>query len=144
MGLSMRTFFVEGETISPVPQARFERIVFGEESIPRYAGQQIQVAEIAVELANREPTGSYRESYYWMPFDASGFADKSRLLEHARTALEAIVVSAPSMIQGGNRSNVVVQASPRFAKRRLKETFQWEPGHRLRARILELALGKRR
>lgn len=38
MGFSMRTFFIDGETILPVPKARFERVVYGEESLPEDAG----------------------------------------------------------------------------------------------------------
>lgn len=144
MGFSMRTFFIDGETILPVPRARFERVLYGDESLPEYAGQQIQVAEVSVELAKREPTGAFHESYYWLPFDGSGFADKSALLEHASVALEATLGPSLQPSEGAKYDTVVVQASARFAARRLKETIRWEPGHRLRKRILELALGKPR
>lgn len=144
MGFSMRTFFIDGETILPVSQARFERILDGKESLPEHADQQIQVAEIFIELANRQPIGSVRESYYWLPFDGSGFADKSALLEHANVAIEATLDRVPLPSEDAEHDTVVVQASARFAERRLKETIRWEPGHRLRKRILELALGKRK
>jgi len=143
MGFSMRTFFIDGETILPVPQARLERLLDGEESLPEHAGQQIQVADIVVEIAKRQPIGSVRESYYWLPFDGSGFVDKSALLEHASVALEATL--GPALLPSEDaRDDTVVRASARFAERRLKETIRWEPGHRLRKRILELALGKRK
>lgn len=144
MGFSTRTFFIDGETILPVPRVRFERVVYGEESLPEYAGQQVQVAEVTVELVKRQPVGSVCESYYWLPFDASGFADESALLEHANVALEASLGSRFPPSEDAEDDTVVVRASARFAERRLKETIRWEPGHRLRKRILELALGKRK
>lgn len=95
-----------------------------------------------VELENRVLTGWYREWYYLLPFDICGKVDRDETMRGAVLAMRA----APGLGFDASTSDDppnVISASGRFAKARLAHEFRWEPGHRLRQEILDLALGRK-
>jgi len=157
MGDSLRYFFVEDDdTIVPIPKARFERVFSGQGRAPRYAGKSVRVAAFGVELANRHPTGQYRASFYVIRFDESGKADQEQMLDQARAALDSTISPVLERSARGadceehegsdrdKRDSNVIQASSKFAKRRMNETYGWTPGLQLRKRLVDLAMGHAR
>lgn len=144
MGLGLRIYFiVEGDRIIPVPKAKYLRVYSRSEALRQNAGTRIRCAEIAVDLENRTPTGWYREVYHLLPFDDDGLVDREETFRGVHLALDAAPPLLSSQEPEGDGSNIV-PARGRFAKAQLDHQFRWQPGHRLRQQILDLALGRRR
>ena len=144
MGFGHRVFLVdEQDVLRRVPSAKLERMYNGQESLPEFAGQRVRCADVMVELENRVLTGWYREWYYLLPFDSTGKVDRDESMRGAVLAMEANPLFLGPSGDDAERSNVV-SARGRFAKVQLAHQFRWEPGHRLRQQILDLALGRKR
>ena len=111
--------------------------------MPEYAGQRVRCADVMVELEDRRLTGWYREWYYLLPFDSAGKVDRDESMRGAVLAMEANPLFLESVGDAEERSNVV-SARGRFARAQLAHQFRWEPGHRLRQQILDVALGRKR
>ena len=146
MSDSLRYFFIEdNDAIVAIPKARFDRVFTGQGRAPRYAGKSVRVAEFGVELVHRSPTGRYRASFYVIHFDAAGKADQSQLLEHAKAALDAtssaVLEESARKKDRDKRDSNVIQASSKFAQRRMSETYGWTPGLQLRKKLVDLAMG---
>lgn len=143
MGLGLRIYFIlDGDRIVPMPQAKYLRVYDRSEALRQFAGVRIRCAEIAVDLENRAPTGRYREVYHLLPFDDDGLVDRKETFRGVHLALDA----APPLLssqepEGGSN---IIPARGRFAKAQLDHQFRWQPGHRLRQQILDLALGRKR
>lgn len=143
MGFGHRVFFIEeDERVVRIPTARFTRIYDGIEALPAYAGQRVRCADVMIQLEDRRFTGWYREWYYFLPFDDSGRVDRDEVLRGAALAMDAHPLLPGEREADGGRSNVVDLRS-RFAKVRLEHEVRWQPGHRLRKQLLDLALGRR-
>lgn len=88
MGVSTRHFLVTGDEIRPLTQSVNDRLRRGEAVLPGYAGQDVHVVDVAVEVKDGAPVRVRDISTTILSLDGRG-ALRSRLLEDLRAALSA-------------------------------------------------------
>ena|SRR3989442_15720885 len=142
MSLTVRVFLVdESDGVHPLPLARFERLNRGDsgESLPEYSGQRLRLALAAVEICCRKPIAIRKIFYSYLPIDGSGRVDQEEVQRHARLAIEAHAwgLSEPAV----NDVGAVIDATPRFFRKRLLFESTWKPSKRILHAVAHFVLG---
>ena len=140
MTVSIRKFLLDrDDTLYRLPNATFDRMLRFPKSheLPRFAGQRVRRAEVAVELMDRRPVRVVRTTFSILTFNSEGFLNRAAFEQHQRARAElalapalgpparhaTIVASAPRFVDQGGRwvpSNVVVNLLKRAAMERMK------------------------
>jgi hypothetical protein len=120
-----------------LPNAAFDRMLHDplRHRLPRFAGQRVRTAEIAVELVNGQPTRVVRSSFNIVTFRNSSALVPPLSDRHLRARVElALAPGTP------RRYAAVADASTRFVAR----GGQWTPSAADRRRIEQTALARLR
>ncbi len=117
MTVSTRHFLVSGDEIRPLPQSLNDRLRRGDTSLPGYAGQELHVADVTVEIRDRAAVKIRDIHTAILSLDDRG-ALRSRLLDELRASLSE------------SRTG------------RLPRHATWSPSKAQLDRITELALGR--
>jgi hypothetical protein len=86
MGVGMRHFVVDGEELRPLPERTLTGLREGAVRLPRYAGQELHVVDVTVELRDRTPVAVREVAGRVLPLDEHGRM-KSQLLDQLRASL---------------------------------------------------------
>lgn len=136
MRIGLRHYMLDADgTLYGLPNAAFDRMLRDpvQHCLPRFAGQRVRSAEIAVEMANGQPIQVVRSSFSILTFRRNGSLVSPLSDRHVRARAElALAPSRPS------RDEEVTDASIRFLARGGK----WTPTAAVRRRIEQTALGK--
>ena len=137
MGLSSRRFFVTNDgVLYRMSNAKFERLMRQPESepLPAFSGQRIRVAELVVEMLDREPYRVCRESFSIFQFDSDGCLDIQRHDQQQIALVNAMVVP----IFGSEKPvGNVFDATDKF----VAQGGSWSPTDSMRIQIEKAALG---
>lgn len=138
MRLGFRRYLLDAkDTLYRVPNAAFDRMLRDpvRHRLPRFAGQRIRSAEIAVALMSGKPIAVERSSFSILTFKKNGALVSPLLDPHVRARAElALTLEQPS------RDTAVADASTRF----LARGGQWSPSAAVRQRIEQTALGRQK
>ncbi|HTP83395.1 MAG TPA: hypothetical protein VMQ11_10640 [Alphaproteobacteria bacterium] len=119
MTVSTRHFLFQGDEIRPLTQNVLERLRRGEVRLPAYAGQDLRVVDVSIEVKERRPVKVRRITAAVLSLDETG-ALRSRLLEDLRASLSA------------------------SRRGRTPARQRWAPSQAQLDRVTELALARRR
>ena len=141
MGLACRRFLLDrDDTLWGLSTTKFERMLRdpAKHCLPVLAGQRVRMADVIVELMDREPVRVVRSTFPILTFDADGRLDPGRFEEQQSALVESLI--AP-VIAGSHfdRSQTVVNATARF----VAQGGHWVPSRALSRIIDETALGQR-
>lgn len=137
MGLSLRIYIVEDDdSIQKLPWAKYERLLSKDpkECLPLYANKRVRYALVVVDLFNRKPMEILKVQYSFLTFDSEGRLDKDESEREARMAFNVLGPIDPS---SGN----VIYASHRFAEKRFKDKYTWDPTPEIDAAIVSEVFG---
>lgn len=139
MGLSYRFFIYHNDEIKKIPHAKYQRFLDGKAEFPEYAGETLNMAEIIVEIENKEVVEVIRSSFYLQKITEDGAQDKEFELDKMRHAINQI-----EPLEGGIKKEVtenIIDASNRFEERRLDARCVWEPEYKVARLLEEMAFG---
>ena len=137
VGISCRRFLLDSnDELYRLAESRFDRIVRDHriDSIPRFAGQRVRMAEALVELLQHEPVRVVR-----LAFSMLRFGDRGQLLLDAFLRQQMAVAegaTAPALAPADGDS-VVVDERHRF----IAQGGRWVPSPVLERAICQAALG---
>lgn len=117
MPLGIRHFLVDDDAIRPLTQSVSDRLRRGGAALPEYAGRDLHVVDVTVEIKNRAPVKVRKVGTAILSLDEHG-ALRSRLLEDLRASVNA------------SRTG------------RVPARARWSPSKAQLERITELALGR--
>ena len=136
MRIGFRHYFLDADgALNRIPNAAFDRMLRDptRHPLPRFAGQRVRTAEIAVELMNGQPIQVLRSSFSILTFKKNGTLVPPLSDRHVRARAElALALDRPI------REAAVADASTRFVAR----GGQWSPSAAVRRRIEQTALGR--
>jgi hypothetical protein len=136
MRIGFRHYLLDAEgALYRIPNAVFDRMLRDpiRHRLPRFAGQRVRSAGIAVELMNGQPTQVVRSSFNILTFKKDGTLVPPLSDRHVRARAElALALDQPI------RDTAVADASTRF----LARGGQWSPPAAVRRRIEQTALGR--
>jgi len=142
MGVSVRIFLIEeDDSVHKLSHAAFERLIRQDpkECLPKYAGQKVRYALIAVQMKNRKPVDILHTEESFFNFDSNGrldFSDRNEMIELVYDSLPPI---------GNNRHNKkILDAKHHFAKKKYKRKFTWKPTPQIAETIVRMIFGKSR
>jgi hypothetical protein len=138
MRLALRYFLVDREgVLYRLPSATLDRMlqVRGRLRLPRFAGQRVRSAEVAVELINRRPVRVVRSVFNMLTFKSDGALLPTEQDRHAQARVELALARAAVARRAG-----VTDASTRFVAR----GGQWTPAPALVRRMEQIALGRQK
>ena len=141
MGIGLRIFLIDdNNAVQGLAIRRFERLTRYDsaETLPQCAGKRARCAIVILEIANRKPVSILDVSYTILPFDSQGRIDRGEMDREMRLAVDSISDFLPKP-QSGN----VVDATARFAQKRMNDEFSWKPEPEVKAAIVE-AIFKRK
>jgi hypothetical protein len=134
MHLSFRTFLLDRDDgLYRLSNTIFDRMLRNPTShvLPRFAGQRLRMADVAVELMDRKPIRVVRTAFSILTFDDEGFLDSTAFEHHQRARAELAL--APALGPRARHANVV-PATQRFVDQR----GRWAPSVVV-ARLIERA-----
>jgi hypothetical protein len=138
MRIGFRHYLLDAEgALYHVPNAAFDRMLRDpvRHRIPRFAGQRIRSAEIAVALMNGKPIAVERSWFSILTFKKNGALVSPLSDRHVRARAElALALEQPI------RDTAVADASTRF----LARGGQWSPSAAVKRRIEQTALGRQK
>jgi hypothetical protein len=138
MRVAFRHFLLDTEgTPYRLPSAALDRMLRDpvRHRLPRFAGQRVRSAEIAVELMNGQPIQVVRSWFNILTFKKNGTLVPPLSDRHVRARAElALALEQPI------RDTAVADASTRF----LARGGQWSPSAAVRRRIEQIALGRQK
>lgn len=138
MGISNRIFLLDqADGLYQLPNSMFGRILKdpANNSITRFAGQRIRMAELLVEILNRQPIRVLRSTYGIFTFKADGCFDPNTFERQQWARAESAL--APVEIEFGDTATIV-DAKARF----VSHGGRWTPASALACRICDAALGR--
>lgn len=138
MGLSCRMFLLDQDDgLYCLPNTKFEQMLRKPTSyrLPRFAGARVRMAEVIVELLDRQPNRVIWSTFGLLTFDDKGCFDPGAFDRHQRARAELAL--APLMAELG-RAATIVDAASRF----IAQGGRWMPSRTLARRIDEAALGR--
>ncbi len=135
MGIGYRVFLVdESDRPQRISQKRFDELLNRERGgrVPGpFVGQDtVRYANVVYETEHRRPVAVLREEYGILPLAADGRLDCARvdemlqLVSRARTPMDGMKWAAP-------RRESVVDGNRRFAEKRLRHEWEWQPSAEL-------------
>ena len=136
MSIRLRHYLLDMDgDLYHVPSAAFDRMLRdpSHHPVPRFAGQRVRSAEIAVQLMDRQPIAVVHSSYSMLTFKKNGALVSPLSDTHVRARVELALPIGPPV---GNTA--VADASNQFLARGGK----WSPATPVRRRIEQTALGK--
>ena len=136
MGLSSRIFLLDqDDCLYQLPNSTFGRIQQDPANnlITRFANMRVRMANLHVELLNRQPIRVIRATYGIFTFNAYGCFDPN-IFAHQQWA-RAEQALAPMSVEFGGTS-IVVDAKTRF----VAQGGHWTPSPALASRICDAAL----
>jgi len=142
MGFSMKAFLVnEDDTFKQLTAAQYKKLFSKDEtvSLPEYKNTRVRCAEIVVELVNRKPVRIAHTSFSYIRFDAHGGIDQAYVDEITRVIAEMM-----GGIPSPNDPENLINAADRFAKKRFRQKFTWEPSEELERALFDQALTQKR
>jgi hypothetical protein len=125
MGLGTRIFIVkEDDSLQRLSLKRYNRLIKGhpDEDLVQYAGKRIRYALIVLEMINRKPVEILMIEYSFLIFDSKGRLDASEREKAARLVLDTL---EPITLE--QKSDKVIDAKYRFAKKRFDDRYLWKP-----------------
>jgi len=138
MRIGLRHYFLDASgALYRIPNAAFDRMLRDpvRHRLPRFAGQRVRSAEIAVELMNGQPIQVVRSSFSILTFKKNGSMVPPLSDRHLRARAElALALDQPI------RDTAVADSGPRF----LARGGQWSPAAAVRRRIEQTALGRQK
>ena len=138
MGLSGRIFLVdENDGLHRLPNATFDRMLRDPRScrLARFAGARVRMADLVVELRQRQPVRVVRATFHILRFDGDGCFMASVFDRQQRALVELAI--APGIGEREGPANVV-EAADRF----VAQGGRWVPSIALGRRIEAAALGR--
>ena len=138
MGLSCRMFLLDqDDRLYRLQNTKFEQMLRNPTShrIPRFAEARVRMADVVVELLDRQPIRIVWTTFGILTFDNDGNFDASAFDRHQRARAEralAAVIAEPE------RAATVVDAASRF----IAQGGGWAPSRTLARLIDEAALGR--
>jgi hypothetical protein len=138
MGLANRRFLLDqSDGLYRLPNAKFEHMLRNPAShrIPRFAGGRMRMAEVVVELVDRQPIRVVWISFSILTFDSEGSLDPSAYDQHQRARAESAL--APLTAQPDVPA-IVVGAAHRF----VAQGGRWAPSGSVARVIEQAALGR--
>ncbi len=142
MGVSVRVFIIEeDDTVHKLSHAAFERLTRQDpnEFLPKYTGQKVRYALIAVQMKNRKPVDILHTEESFFTFDSNGrldFADREEMIK--------LVFGRLTPINKNQPKKKVVDARHHFAKKKYKSKFTWDPTPQIAETIVGMIFGKLR
>jgi len=138
MGLSFRMFLLDqDDSLYRLPNARFEQMLLdpAHHRLAYFAGTRVRMANIVVELMDRQVIGVVWTTFGFLTFDGEGCFDPGAYDRHQRARAELAL--AP-LIAETSKTDAVVDASSRF----VAQGGRWTPSRILARLIEEAALGR--
>jgi hypothetical protein len=138
MRVAFRHFLLDREgALYRLPSAALDRMlqIPTRHRLPRFAGQRVRSAEIAVEMMNGRPLRVVRSVFNMLTFNGDGTLAPPLRDRHVRARAElALTLGAPDRHAG------IAEASIRFVAR----GGQWTPSAAVVRRIEQVALGRQK
>ena len=125
MGLGTRIFIVkEDDSLQRLSLKRYGRLIKGhpDEGLMQYAGKRIRYALVVLEMINRKPAEILMVEHSFLTFDSRGRLDASGREKAARLATDTLAPISP-----GKRSERIIDAKHKFAKKRFDDRYLWKP-----------------
>ena len=144
MGIGFKRYLLDTQdALYHVPNAAFDRLLRDpvRNRLPRFAGQRVRSAEIAVALLNGKPIAVERSWFSVLTFKKNGMLVSPTLDPHVRARVELTI--APVFASPGHdtsRNAAVTDASDRFQAR----GGQWTPSPAVKRQIEQAALGRQK
>ncbi len=139
MGLGTRIFIVkEDDSLQRLTLKRYNRLIKGhlDEGLMQYAGKRIRYALIVLEMINRKPVEILMTEYSFLTFDSMGRLDASEREKAARLAMDTLEPILP-----GKKSERIIDAKHKFAKKRFGDRYLWKPAPDIEAAIQRAIFG---
>ncbi len=140
MGLGFRVFFVtENGSIKRISFAKFDRLCNQDpkEQLPEYANKRIKYALTILEVQGRTPLSVIKIECCYLSFNSEGRLDPIFLEDEMQIALD----SMPTLSLNDEPTNVI-NAQHKFAIKKYKNQFTWEPNQKIEREIYDLIFGK--
>jgi len=125
MGLGTRIFIVkEDDSLQRLTLKRYNRLIKGHpnEGLMQCAGKRIRFVLIVLEMINRKPVEVLMTEYSFLTFDSNGRLDAGEREKAARLAMDTLEPILP-----GKSFGSIMDAKPKFAKKRFDYQYLWEP-----------------
>ena len=138
MGLSCRNFLLDQDDgLYCLPNTKFEQMLRDPTShrLPRFAGARVRMAEVVVELVDRQAIRVVWTTFGLLTFDDQGCFEPGTFDRHQRARAELAL--APLGAAPGS-AVTVVDAASRF----VAQGGRWAPSRTLARRFDEAALGR--
>lgn len=138
MRLALRYFLLDREgTLYRLPSATLDHLlqVRTRLRLPRFAGQRVRSAEVAVEMMDGRPVRVVRSVFNMLTFKSDGTLLPTLEDRHARARVELALARAAAARRAG-----ITEASTRFVAR----GGQWTPSAALVRRMEQIALGRQK
>ena len=139
MGVGTRIFIVkEDDSLQRLTLKRYNRLIKGhlDEGLMQYAGKRIRYALIVLEMINRKPVEILMTEYSFLTFDSKGRLDASEREKAARLAMDTLEPILP-----GKKSERIIDAKHKFAKKRFGDRYLWKPAPDIEAAIQRAIFG---
>lgn len=118
MSTSLRFFaFPDDLEIKLFPKALLDDCVFGERSVPEFAGKRVRFAECVVEMNGRTPLRLLDVRGSWWSFDENGVYERD----------PDVYRYFFSQLPNPNRDGPIVDISPVIERRQWQERHRWTP-----------------
>jgi len=107
-----------------LPNATFTRMLDDphRHGLPRFAGQRVRMADVAVEIINRQPIRVVRTSFSILTFDGQGFLDRAAFERHQYARAELALAPA---LGPASRGKSLVEDRVKF----IEHGGRWEPSN---------------
>ena len=133
MGLRYKIFIIEEDgTVKRFPLTRFNRILRRDPKAcqTQYANKRMRVAFMAVDMIDRMPMAITWEQYSFLDFDSDGFLDTDEGDKRVHLVSEMM-----KPITTKKATGKVVDAKYKFAQKRYKDQYAWNPNSEIKAAI---------
>jgi hypothetical protein len=137
MGLSSRMFLLDQDDgLYRLPNTKFDQILRDPSyRVLRFAGARVRMADVVVELVDRQPIRVVWSTFAILTFDDQGRFEASTFDRHQRVRAELAL--APPIAESDGTATVV-DAAMRF----VAQGGRWAPPRALARRIDEAALDR--
>ena len=136
MGISSRMFLLDqDDDLYQLPNRMFERMLQDPAGNPitRFANQRVRMADLLVELVDRQPIRVVRSAYGIFTFNVDGCFDPSTFERQQWARAEQALAPLSAKLDG---TSTVVDAKTRF----VAQGGHWTPSQTLASRIRDAAL----
>jgi hypothetical protein len=137
MRIGFRLYLLDAQgALCRVPNAAFDRMLRDpvRHRLPRFAGQRVRSAEVAVALMNGKPIAVERSSFSFLTFKKDGALVSPLTDRHVRARAELALALEPPI------RDAAVDAGTRF----LARGGRWTPSAAVKRRIELTALGRQK